>query len=882
MRGFEDVDPGDLSSLSDERFGELLRSITTLATEDRKENQILYYRPASKAARKIHYSTAKILGIGGGNRASKTETALVDMVALSTGIFPQDLTDAFAPRFKGPLNLRVVCQSLKTVLHPIILPKLRWWKWLGIDREGGERGHYGWVPKNCLRGGEWDKSWSEKLHTLTFKCRNPDNHDEIIGESQIQFMCLRGDQRVLRPNDEWTPIKDLRVGDRVSHPSGKPSKVLKVFEYGCAPLYQIRTPRGREIVATANHRHFLSDGSLKRTDQLTIDDVLAFIPQSDHLGEPGDPLPDWLLGWTAVGIGDGCLLRKDFSFTATEGSRVLCNLPPMPPDCRLAGIPSNENEHRIWLTKGRRNNPIVMALKDYGLWGKRSHEKFVPGEIFNQPRDRVAYFLRHLWNCDGTINQKGRQACYTTISRQLAFDVKYLLWSLGIPATTGDVTGRCGFTGREISSFHTVVSGGSFDRFVAAIEGGSFTTIQVNPRRVAGKVDTIQRMNDEPVYCIEVDADDHAFIVDGLVTHNSYDQDAEDFRSGTFDIILHDEPPPYPIWLENQARVMDVDGRLMVAMTWPDDPAIPVDWIHDEVYEPGQDKNDPDVEWHEFYTTDNVHLDPKITAARMARWSKEMQNVRIFGRPIRFSSLIHKLFTDRQDFWCFKCHETTVPDEHGNCTVCGTEEAEPFCHVQDFEHFQGWPVIYLLDPHPRKPHMMCWVVVDPSDDYWVVAEAETPADPEEVKVLVDEIEGDMGLNVQLRLMDPNMGASPASAKHKISWQEEFQNVGLYCDLADDSDVGRGRVNEYLKPDQDTMRVRLTVHERCHQVIHQMKRYAWDNFKKAEERDIKQRPKPKNDDYPTLLKYLMNYLPVFSALHQGPRIISRPGTRRGAY
>jgi hypothetical protein len=40
---------------------------------------------------------------------------------------------------------------------------------------------------------------------------------------------------------------------------------------------------------------------------------------------------------------------------------------------------------------------------------------------------------------------------------------------------------------------------------------------------------------------------------------------------------------------------MRVDGRLMLlAMTWPDDPSIAVDWLYDEVYEPGKSGQRPE------------------------------------------------------------------------------------------------------------------------------------------------------------------------------------------------------------------------------------------------------------------------------------------------
>ena len=178
--------------------------------------------------------------------------------------------------------------------------------------------------------------------------------------------------------------------------------------------------------------------------------------------------------------------------------------------------------------------------------------------------------------------------------------------------------------------------------------------------------------------------------------------------------------------------------------------------------------------------------------------------------------------------------------------------------------------------------MFCWVQVDPSDDLWVVHEGQIDGDPTEVREAVDETEEQFGIHTAYRLMDPNMGASPASAKRGVTWQDEFADARVGCDLADDSDVGRGRVNEYLRPDSRTLAPRLHFHSRCQTTIAQMKRYTWDDFKHGQGKDLKQKPRDKYDDYPTLLKYLMNYLPSFSVLKGGAQVIRRQGTRMGAY
>ena len=179
----------DIKSLKGEAFLQKAQELLNLAHDDRRTNNLSYYQPVSRASLKIHQSTKKILGVGGGNRSSKTETCLVEMFSLATGVIPMSLrkTTPWKAKFRGPVQMRVVCQSLTSTLRETILPKLQYWNWLGADRAGGKRGHYGWVPQENLRGGDWDKSWLEKTRTLRFLCRDPEHPEIVLGESSCQF-----------------------------------------------------------------------------------------------------------------------------------------------------------------------------------------------------------------------------------------------------------------------------------------------------------------------------------------------------------------------------------------------------------------------------------------------------------------------------------------------------------------------------------------------------------------------------------------------------------------------------------------------------------------------------------------------------------------------
>ena len=328
---------------------------------------------------------------------------------------------------------------------------------------------------------------------------------------------------------------------------------------------------------------------------------------------------------------------------------------------------------------------------------------------------------------------------------------------------------------------------------------------------------------------------------------------------------------------------------MLLAMTWPDDPSIPVDWLFNEVYEPAR-AGEKGIEWIEFWTTDNQNIDQEAVAQQASKWSKEIANVRIYGRPIRFSNRIHPEFTDVSKTWCFKCQKSIISivrpiEQLGSppqvCPECYSDNILEYNHVVEFETGHAWPTVFILDPHPRKPHMYLWVQITPSDDWQVVADGQLDGDCTEVRIEVEKTEIELGLYVVARLVDPNMGKSPASQQRGVTWQDEFGTAGLLLDLADDSSVGRSRINTMLKPDPDTFQPRLIFHPRCRDTIYQMNRYTWSDYKKSIDKDQKQQPSDKYNDFPTCLKYLANMEPSFHFLKEGGQIVGR-GKRTGAY
>jgi len=113
-----------------------------------------------------------------------------------------------------------------------------------------------------------------------------------------------------------------------------------------------------------------------------------------------------------------------------------------------------------------------------------------------------------------------------------------------------------------------------------------------------------------------------------------------------------------------------------------------------------------------------------------------------------------------------------------------------------------------------------------------------------------------------------LAASTAALPYAADAPVTAGSVGLRMDMADDSDVGRARLNDALRIDPLTGRPRIHIHSSCSGTIRQMLRYCWDDYVAPEKHAQKQFPKQKDDDFPTLLKYLMNDAPTFERASKG--------------
>jgi replicative DNA helicase len=221
-----------------------------------------------------------------------------------------------------------------------------------------------------------------------------------------------------------------------------PRAMARVFPSGVKEVFRLRLASGREVEASANHPFLTVDGWVQLGD-LKQGDRLA-VPRS--VPEPLDPKPmrEPELVMLAHLIGDGSFVRRQpIRYASTDEA----NLNAVTEAAKHFGITAVRDDHAaarctslrlpapFRLTHGKRN-PIAAWLDDLGLFGLRSHEKFVPARVFQAPNEQIALFLHHLWSTDGSVRWRpeinAAQIYYASTSRRLADDVAQLLLRIGV------------------------------------------------------------------------------------------------------------------------------------------------------------------------------------------------------------------------------------------------------------------------------------------------------------------------------------------------------------------------------------------------------------------------------------------------------------------
>ena len=197
---------------------------------------------------------------------------------------------------------------------------------------------------------------------------------------------------------------------------------------------------------------------------------------------------------------------------------------------------SKSNSYRF-LKQENGKNITSQKLREVGLFGKKSDEKFIPHIYLSASFEQRLELIRGMMDTDGTLSKsKGRNgdSCsygslsYSTSSERLAKDFQKLIWSIGGTASISikhpfyrkdgeKVFGKTSYVIRiRYKNPKDLFYVSRKKDLAPSIEDYQYSELKL-------QVTSVEKLpNQEDCRCIEIDDEEHLYIIDDfIVTHNT-------------------------------------------------------------------------------------------------------------------------------------------------------------------------------------------------------------------------------------------------------------------------------------------------------------------------------------------------------------------------
>lgn len=347
----------------------------------------------------------------------------------------------------------------------------------------------------------------------------------------VDHKCLPLTTRVSTP-DGTRVVADLAVGDQLIGSDGEAVKITAVTRT-TRPTLRLTLRNGQQVECSPEHVWPTLDPRGRTRRELPASDIrpgMRLIPapaiQAPERNLPVDP---YLVG---AMLGDGSFTHPghQVSFTKNHAMTVRRVL-----DSLGSGHTVRRASHSSKADSYYVSGPVVQAFRDLGLMGVRGSGKFIPDAYLAGSFHQRLELLRGLMDTDGS-HRKG-VPLYQTGSRRLSDDVAQLVRSLGgVPTVWCNHTPRYQ-NGTGAPCWEVKMR---FPRDFPPVGYHEQKRLKWTPSHTSLSerltVVSIEARPDQPMVDLEVSGDDHLFVTEGILTHNS----ARDFSRQT-EIDLDDQ-----------------------------------------------------------------------------------------------------------------------------------------------------------------------------------------------------------------------------------------------------------------------------------------------------------------------------------------------------
>lgn len=246
-------------------------------------------------------------------------------------------------------------------------------------------------------------------------------------------------------------VEDIVVGDRVMGDDGTPRTVLELHN-GIDDMYEIRPLKGKPFIVNKGHIMSMYRLKDKRKDGPSIEEVsigeyIKFAPYHKTIlklrrpngfdfeeSKKSMPLDPYFLG---LCLGDGSITSS--LSTTTQRQEIVEYLYSFVKQynmyIRVAEKKGTNNKSKSYfLSKGcgRGGNPIINAIKDIGLYNRKSGDKFIPIQYLTSNKENRYKLLAGFLDTDAYYNKSGKGYEYCSKSETMMKQFVLLCRSLGL------------------------------------------------------------------------------------------------------------------------------------------------------------------------------------------------------------------------------------------------------------------------------------------------------------------------------------------------------------------------------------------------------------------------------------------------------------------
>lgn len=348
--------------------------------------------------------------------------------------------------------------------------------------------------------------------------------------------------KVLTP-DGFVKMGDIKVGSKVVAGNGNVANVVGVYPQGKRDIYEMTLDDGSKCRCSDEHlwtvqnredRVYESKTGVHRQRTITLSDLMKKLTVEsgkrsnysiDYVKPIDFPQKDLLLHPYVMGalLGDGGLSGGSVRFSTSDMEIVDRMNRYLPNGYRLKHVSNYDYAVVGHEGNNTKNGSLVsIALKKYGLFGKKSEDKFIPNDYQYASNEQRLWLLRGLLDTDGSCEKTSIE--YTTCSEKLAQNVKDLVHSLG--GYVHETVRNSGYKkdGKfiECKPSHRLTI--QFFKESESVFALLRHKEKYNPQRKNVKrfIKSVEYIGREECQCIMIDDPCHLYITDDyIITHNT-------------------------------------------------------------------------------------------------------------------------------------------------------------------------------------------------------------------------------------------------------------------------------------------------------------------------------------------------------------------------